>query len=188
MKTRRFISGLSMLGLAVVSVLAGEPPAPAASVPATVPADAKASAATPAGKVPPLSPRFRQIRDRIDALFQHRNAALPPLDPRLDPFRPPGAVPEIPAVKTADSNTAAAPVVAPSSDVKLLQESMATLKVSGVFEIGGKQHLVINSRPYKEGDVIQTQVRGVAVYLRVRQISRNSLVLVLNQAEMTLKF
>ena len=188
MKTRRIISGLSMLGLAVASVVAGEAPAPATSVPATAPADAKAPLATPAGKAPPLSPRFRQVRDRIDALFQHRNAALPPLDPRLDPFRPPGAAPEILPLKSIDSGAAGAPVAAPSSDVKLLQESVATLKVSGIFEIGGKQHLVINSRPYKEGDVIQTQVRGTAVYLRVRQISRNSLVLVLNQAETTLKF
>ena len=79
-------------------------------------------------------------------------------------------------------------MVGPSSGVKLLQDAAATLRVSGIFEIGGKQHLVINSRPYKEGDVIQTQVQGNTVYLRIRQIARNSMVLVLNQAELTVKF
>jgi hypothetical protein len=60
--------------------------------------------------------------------------------------------------------------------------------VSGTFEYGGKQQLVVNSRPYKEGDIIPTQVQGQPVYLRVRAISRNSITLALNDTEMTLKF
>lgn len=188
MNVSRFFPRLSLLAFWGVSTFAGEAPAPPAPAPAAVPAAVKTPAAAPAGKTPPLSPRFRQVRDRIDALFQHRNAALPPLDPSLDPFRPPGAVPAPSSVKISDSDGAKVPVVGPSSDVRLLQDAAATLKVSGIFEIGGKQHLVINSRPYKEGDVIQTQVQGNTVYLRVRQISRNSMVLVLNQAELAVKF
>ncbi|MSU71074.1 MAG: hypothetical protein EXS43_01865 [Opitutus sp.] len=75
-----------------------------------------------------------------------------------------------------------------SSPITVAGGARGTLRVSGIFEIGGKQHLVINSRPYKEGDVIQTQVQGNTVCLRVRQIARNSMVLVLNQAKLTVKF
>ena len=184
MNMRRLFSGLSVLVFWGASAFAGEAPA----TPTAAPGAAKTPAVASAAKAPPLSPRFRQIRDRIDALFQHRNAALPPLDPTLDPFRPPGAVPAAPLPQISNSSGAKVPVVVPSSGVKLLQDAAATLRVSGIFEIGGKQHLVINSRPYKEGDVIQTQVQGNTVYLRIRQIARNSMVLVLNQAELTVKF
>jgi hypothetical protein len=70
----------------------------------------------------------------------------------------------------------------------VLQQAVATLKVSGVIEIEGRAHLVINARPYKQGEVVQTYVGGDAVYLRIRDISNRSVTLVLNDTEMTLKF
>ncbi len=149
------------------------------------PADLAVKPTTPA----PLSPRMRLMRERIDVLFRHRSA--PPLtgDPRLDPFRPAGAIAE--AAPLPAGNGTAVPREIPTSistDLALLQQGVATLKVSGIFEIAGRQHLVVNSRPYKEGDVIQATAQGKVIYLRVRQISRTSLTLVLNEAEMTLKF
>ncbi len=132
----------------------------------------------------PLAPRFKQVRDRIDALFQHRNAPPLALEPQQNPFRVPGA-----ARPTGPAGTGTAVVVpAPADNLALLQQAAAALKVSGVFEIGGRSHLVINARPYKQGDVVQAQAQGERVYLRVKEISKRSVTLALNDAEMTLKY
>ena len=141
-----------------------------------------AATKTPKPSVPnPFAPRFKQVRDRIDSLFHHRNETPPPPDARTNPFRVPGSA--APAAPRADGTAPEA-----VSNLTRLQESVSTLRVSGVFEIAGRSHLVINARPYKEGDVVQTQVQGEAVYLRIREISRRSVTLELGDAEMTLKF
>ena len=156
------------------------------AAPALATADTPAKTAKPS--VPnPFAPRFKQVRDRIEALFGHRNETPPAPDLRTNPFRVPGAA--VPVAPVNREQTAAAPTApAAVADLTLLQDSAATLRVSGVFEIGGRSHLVINARPYKEGDVVQTQVKGEAVYLRVREISKRSVTLELNEAELTLKF
>lgn len=159
--------------------------------PSTIAAGLVFSAALFAAAVPnapkpsvpnPFAARLKQVHDRIDALFHHRNEAPPPLDARNNPFRVAGA--SAPAARPGDG----APAPDPVSNLSRLQESVSTLRVSGVFEFSGRSHLVINARPYKEGDVVQTQVQGDAVYLRVREISKRSVTLELGDAEMTLKF
>jgi hypothetical protein len=147
-----------------------------------------------AAKIPssvPLSPRFKQVRERIDALFEHRNQPPPPPEARLNPFRPPGVLTDAQsAAMPTDSPlliTTPVPNV-PSSDLTRLQESVATLKVSGTFEKEGQVYLVINQKPYKDNEVIPTQVRGETIYLRIRQVSRRGVTVALNEAEMTLKF
>ena len=142
--------------------------------------------AKPAPKPPPLSPRFLQVRERIGELFRHHDAPLTPAELRYDPFRAPGALVAPPSAEPG----AAAPAALESAlpDLTLLQEGVATLKVSGVFEVAGKQHLVINSRPYKEGDVVPAQAQGQPVYLRIRQIAPHLVTFALNNTEMTLKF
>ena len=76
----------------------------------------------------------------------------------------------------------------PQSDATLLELGAATLKVSGIFEIPGRTHVMINGRSYKEGDVVPAQIKGETIYLRVREIARRSVILALNEAETTLKF
>ena len=137
---------------------------------------------------PPLSPRFLQVRSRIEALFAARNDPPPPPDPRTNPFRPPGAV--IASVVAADGIVVP---VAVNRDLTLLQQAVATLKVRGVVERANRLLLSINSGPgkegtYKEGDVINVALGTDSAPLRVRQITRNSVTLTLNDAEMTLKF
>lgn len=179
MKTSRFYLGAFLLGLGGLS-----PFASGAAAPPPEAAGNKAPAA------PVLSPRFRLVRERIDDLYRHRNASGPESEQRYDPFRAAGAsgapLPAASAGSATPGGGASAPT--PAADLTLLQQAVATLKVSGVVEFGGRQLLAVNSRPYKEGDVIQTQVQGQTVYLRVRQISRTTLTLALNEAEMTLKF
>lgn len=149
-------------------------------------AEAAGKAGAPGAKgAAPLNPRFKQVREEIDALFQHRNQPPAPPDPRVNPFRPAGAAPvaATPAAKPAGATPA--PL---SSDVALLQQAVATLKVGGYIEIAGRAHLVINTKPYRVGEVVQTKVQGESVFLRVRKISRNNVTLGLNAAELTLKF
>jgi hypothetical protein len=92
----------------VDEVYTPEPARPAsmsAAVPASAPVEPKgtekvvpttlpvAGSKLTAGGAPPLSPRFQQVRNRIDALFQHRGEAPVAPDPRKSPFRPAGASP-----------------------------------------------------------------------------------------------
>ena len=154
----------------------------------------KGPSSVPKGFVapPPLPPRFRQVRGHMGALFDTRNAAPPaPTDPRANPFRPAGAVPNAPLV-VADGTTV--DPVAINIDLTTLQQAVATLKVRGVVQRGTLLQLVITSASgkegtYKEGDIINVLLPpGDPVHLRVRQVSRYSVTLALNDAEMTLKF
>jgi hypothetical protein len=159
-----------------------------------------AAAAPPAPPAPPgpkpsfqqaQVARFKEVEDRIAVLFQNRNEPKPDLS--ANPFRSPGNVPApVPASAPGEAGAKPAEIVdtgpGPGASLALLQQGAATLRVTGNFEIGGQAHLVINSRPYKEGDVVQTQVQGETIYLRVKEISRRSVTLALNDAEMTLKY
>lgn len=195
-----------------------EKPAPKPATPAADPnaksLDAKAGpgAAGPKAVViapPPLSPRFQQVRDRIAALLAHRSEAPPKFDPKKNPFRPAGAgpaatiaVPSAPVVSplsagASGSSRPAAPPAStvdapsgtpPSGDLALLQQAIATLKVAGTVQIGVVAHLVINQVPYKEGDIIIVKVKGQPVYLRVKNISRYSYTLALNETELSVKY
>ena len=123
-------------------------------------------------------------------MYQHRNDAPPPPDPRYNPFRTPGIGTVTPAKgESGETATGVAdpqvPDRMPSSNLALLQQGAATLKLGGTLELGGRSRLVINARNYKEGDVVQTQVRGETIYLRIKEIAGRSVTLVLNDAEMT---
>ena len=145
------------------------------------------SAPTAAGAPPPLSPRFQQIRDRIEVLFGHRNTPPPPADPRRNPFRAPGAAPVAAAPAGVPAENAPPPTAA-AVDLALLKQTAATLKVAGTIEIGGRAHLIINQVPYKEGDMINARAKGQPVFLRVKHISRYSYTLSLNTAELSVKY
>lgn len=196
-----------LLCLAFAAVIGGlaaqRPAAPAETAPAAEevytpepvvapgparPADKKSAA--PAPVTPPLSPRFQQVRNRIDVLFHHRNEAAPAADPRKNPFRPAGAAPVVVAPVASRSGAAvvAPPPAASNADLLLLQQGVATLKVAGTIQINGLAHLVINQVPYKEGDVLSVRVKGQPVFLRVKNISRYSYTLSLNAAELSVKY
>lgn len=155
----------------------------------------KAKGPPPLSKTPPppvpLSPRFQQIRDRIGALFNTRNAPPPPPDPLANPFRAPGAGPAV--LLPAADGTMPEPVVV-NDDLARLQQAVATLRVRGTVQRGRLLQLVITSAPgkegtYKEGDIINVVLPpGDPVHVRVRQISAHSVTLTVNEAEMVLRF
>lgn len=169
------------------------PPAPSApaAAPKTDSTKASVAAKSPA-LVAPLSTRFQQVRDHINALFSGRIATPPPPDLNYNPFRPIGAGPAG-AVRGAPGGRETTAPGPPISDLTVLQQAVATLKVRGVVEKDGRSLLTINSGPnkdgtYKEGDVITVIVQDQPIHLRVRQITHYSVMLSLNDAEYTLKF
>ena len=144
------------------------------------------AAKTKGGTKPaPLSPRFQQVRDRMNALFQNRSEPLPPIDAAKNPFRIAGAVPPAAAPANKDGTPAAAPV---NTDLELLKQGATQLKINGFVERDGRIHLTINQALYKEGDVIKVAVKTQTLYLRLTKVTRTSLTLTLNAAETTLKF
>lgn len=152
---------------------------------ATAPATGKAPVALP------LSPRFKQVRDRIDALFQLRNEPPAPPDPRANPFRPSGPAalaPVTPASSSSPEVSVALPPPQAAGDMALLQQAVATLKITGVVARGVEAHVQINAKLYKKSDVVQASVQGQVVYIRVREITGRTATLALNEAELTLKF
>ena len=173
---------------------ASEPAATAAATKPGIISAIKSKGPPPAAKGPgapaPLNPRYQQIRDRIGALFDTRNAPPGPIDPRTNPFRPAGTAPIVP-LPVADGMP---PPVVANDDLATLQQAVASLKVRGVVQLGTRLQLVINSGPgkegtYKEGDIINVSLPRVdAVHVRVRQITRNTVTLALNEAETVLKF
>ena len=183
MKTYRLASSVTaLLALGAGEFRAANEPAAGAKPPAPV-------AAGKSAPPNPLTVRFKQVQERIAALYQHRNAAPLPPDPRFNPFRTPGTAPVMPQKgEGGEPVKGEVPDRMPSSNLALLQQGAATLKLGGTLEIGGSARLVINARTYKEGDVVQTQVRGEAIYLRIKEIAGRSVTLSLNDAEMTLKF
>jgi len=210
MKARRHVPRLLALGLLPLAPLIASTPAPAdGAAPAS--ASANPTPPTPAPAPPPgiarppapvstpakstlalpLSPKFLKVRGQVDALFHYRYEAPAPPDLRYNPFRPAGAVPL--AAASADGTASSAAFVSASSDLAILQEAVAMLKIRGSVQIGGRSQLVINSGPnkegtYKEGDILNLTVQDQPVYLRVRQISRYSVMFSFKDAEVTLKF
>ena len=60
--------------------------------------------------------------------------------------------------------------------------------MAGFVERDGRTFLYINQALYKEGDVIKVTVKNQPVLLRITKLSRTSLTIAYNDAEMTLKF
>ncbi|MCX6953175.1 MAG: hypothetical protein NTV51_13565, partial [Verrucomicrobia bacterium] len=77
---------------------------------------------------------------------------------------------------------------ASATDLQLLQQAAATLKVGGRIGLGGVDHLPSNQTAYKEGDVINAKGRGQTVLIRVKNISRYSYTLSLNGTELSVKY
>ncbi len=164
---------------------------------ANEPAAAKAPAAVPPAKAStplPMAGRFKQVQDRIAALYQHRNEAPPPPSPITNPFRNPGALvlrtdnPVNSDPNAAKKTALAEGETAPLTDAELLERGAETLRISGLFEMGEKTFVVVNARPFKTGDVVQAFVRGEAVFLRIKEIGKRTVTFTLNKAETTVTF
>ena len=133
-------------------------------LPAAVLAAALASAATATEKFDRTSGRIADILAR--RLLQKPFPAQLP-----DPFLLPGATP--PTAPVAVANTADASF----SDIAALTRYAASLRVTGVLDIGGQPHLVINSSAYREGDLVKVRDTDPIDFIRVLKIGPRTMTL-----------
>ncbi|HRJ46488.1 MAG TPA: hypothetical protein PKY38_03945 [Opitutaceae bacterium] len=137
---------------------------------------------TPAHALVPIDlARLKLTGDRINQLYQPRTDTPPPVNPRHNPFRIGGDPLPIDNRGQDDAH-------AVTSDEVLLRQAAATLKVSGVLEIGGTLRLSINTANYGVGDVLQVRLGSGNVFLRVAAITPRSVTLRLNEAELVQSF
>jgi hypothetical protein len=137
-------------------------------------------AAAEAIVVPALGPRFKQTRERTDALFGLRTGTLPPSDSQTNLFRASAELTPPRQTTQIDVSRSNQP-----SDETILQEALAALKKGGggLVALGGRYHLTFNQKVYKDGDVILVPVRGRSVEIRIIRVSVGSVTLALNDNE-----
>lgn len=118
--------------------------------------------------------RAAQTRARIEALIGRRVNPQPLPEALPNPFQTgsdrPGGGPAQPAGP-------AGPGVPVEDDLSILARYAATLRISGVVEIGGRSQLVINGTPFKEGDLVKVLRTEPPEYLKLIGISRNEITL-----------
>ena len=129
---------------------------------------------------------FQDTNARIDDLFQYRKNPPKPPGPLDNPFRV-GDAPLASSLNlTGNSTPATGPVI--NSDEALLRQAAGSLIFGGLIQLGEVQVLVINKANYKEGGILTVRLQGVLVYLRIVDITSNSVTLGLNEARLTLHF
>jgi hypothetical protein len=136
--------------------------------------------------------RFARTQEQINALFKRRLKPEPLPADLPNPFVLPGGA-KGPDVKAPEGEGTTHPDkppegdLPPGSDAEALARLVAKLKISGIVQLNGRLHLIINQSPYKEGDLILLGTKDAATYLQVIRITPNELTLGLNQAVQTIK-
>jgi hypothetical protein len=136
---------------------------------------AAASSSAPQRPATLLPARLRQVRERIDTLFQRRDQPTSVPEASANPFRPPPS-----QVKTD--------TYVPDTDLVLLQRAVTSLKVGGTVDLGERQHIVINAKPYQPGDTVKANVKGQPIVLCVRDFTRRDVTFTFHNEELTLRF
>ena len=131
---------------------------------------------------------FQETDARIEDLFQHRANPPKPPGPGDDPFHigdaPPPVVPNAPG----DTKPATMPGAPSAPDDVVLRQAASTLVFGGLLQVGDVQVLVINKASYKEGGILGVRLQGATIYLRIVNITSNSVTLGLNETRLTLHF
>lgn len=128
---------------------------------------AGAAAATPAPAKPAANPAER-TKARITELLGRRLKPVPLPTAPANPF----SITAAPAPDPGTPNTAA-----PAAPVDLLTRLARSLRIGGIINLGGKQSLVINSSPYREGALIPVRDGETVHRLRIKQITPTHLTL-----------
>lgn len=128
---------------------------------------------------------FADTNARIEDLFHFRNNPPKPPGPMDDPFR----IGDAPLANNLNLNgTGTGPLPPGAPDDVVLHQAAAGLVFGGILEVNGNQVLVINKAPYKEGGILAVRMQGTPYYLRIVQITSNSVTLGLNEARIVLHF
>lgn len=128
-----------------------------------------------------LAKRYAEVRARSDTLFQHRDAPAIAITFADNPF----LIGPVPAGRLVPvgTETSAAFVRPPR-----LQQIAAALRISGLVQIGGLNHLVINQSARKVGDLIGVPWEGSTVFLRVQEILPGIVTFVLEDETVSVRY
>jgi len=134
-------------------------------------------AAPPTGGQPSAD-WIKRTKDRIEQLLgpQRNRAPLAPAE-AANPFRMPGKT----APDTPQTGGEAVPPKYTDSDI--LARLVATLKISGLINVGGTPQVIINQLSYKEGDLVAVREGEQVTYLRLTHIAPGGATLELNDAQ-----
>ncbi len=134
--------------------------------------------------VPALGPRYRQTRERIDALFQYRNGTYPLSDPSRDLFRFGDAPP--PQISTEANKLDLTPS---DSDDAILRRAITGFNLGRIGQ-GGVSYVTVNEKRYKEGESVPTRLRDrdKPVFLFVKYVTLTSVTFSYHTAEQVIQF
>lgn len=134
-------------------------------------------------KPPFLGPRFKQTRERTEALFkdQATSNAAGELPTSLFRFSPP------PTASVENTPQNEKPIV---SDETILNEVLATLKKGGGGQMtrDGRTVVTFNQKVYKAGDSISVALPAGPVQVQVVMIARKTVTLGLNESQIMWAF
>jgi len=150
-------------------------------------AGAMIAAAPPKAKKPALVPKdvdFQRTKSRIDTLLGARLKPEPLPDPLPNPFQ----LAEVAPAPGADKTPKPVENLPVSTDSEMLLYYGASLRISGTVRTDGETHLVINSAPYKVGDILTIKTKDSTAKLRILGIAPGELTLGLNDAVQVIKF
>ena len=150
---------------------------------------------------PKVVDHFERTKQHIDALLKRRlnPDPLPALLP--NPFQLSDETPSVNSTRTPPgppSDQTVTTVVAkvdppadylpPGSDEELLARYLPTLRVSGTGQQNGRAYVIINSSPYREGDVITITNKSQKLYFQILRIATSEITIGYNEATQILKF
>ncbi|MDB6093767.1 MAG: hypothetical protein JWM32_1329 [Verrucomicrobia bacterium] len=131
---------------------------------------------------------FQDTNARIDDLFQHRLNPPKPPGPTDNPFRARDTVDPLPVVPKNAGPAPGDTGPRETADEALLRQAFVNLNFGGMLQVGSTQMVVINKATYREGGLIAVRVQGASIYLRIISLTKDSIVIGLNEARLTLHF
>ncbi len=142
------------------------------------------AARAPAANAPETSAAddsFPHTRARIEHLFQDRDA--PPALPRkiINPF-----VPASMRLADADARKTIAAPTDVISDNAMLERVAPAVQIQGIIQVGGRPSLIINRKPFTEGDHLTVMYGTIPVVIVIKKITRETFTLGYGDATLTL--
>ncbi|HEY4246850.1 MAG TPA: hypothetical protein VGM64_08340 [Lacunisphaera sp.] len=148
---------------------------------------AVALAAPPKGKKAAVVSKdvdFQRTKSRIDTLLGPRLKSEPLPDPLPNPFQ----LAEVAPMPGSDKTPKPVENLPVSTDSEMLLYYGASLRISGTVRTDDETHLIINSSPYKVGDLLTIKTKDSTAKLRILGIAPGELTLGLNDAVQVIKF
>lgn len=131
--------------------------------------------------VPSFGPRYKEIHERIDALYRNRNGNTPLPTALVNPFRPATEANPTPVVPTEPTKTEV-----PIDSEVILRQALLTLRGGGIVTAqDGQAYYFLNQKRYREGDIISAKFRDKPVSILIKRVSGTLVTFSFDNAEVT---